>query len=157
MLHLAYYIVMFACHLGLIGMNMWALFQARRLQQDRINPHDFASKLNALVVPEHMFQLATTIMLWAKGHYLLAIPACFVTWTHVRQHMRGDAWLSPTDAFTRTKPIQAGRGIKQLLYVWSMVAVLYLLAEDGVKDLVGWMHGYREKVPYRFSPDFQHL
>mmetsp|Transcript_11455 Transcript_11455/g.36202 ORF Transcript_11455/g.36202 Transcript_11455/m.36202 type:complete len:187 (-) Transcript_11455:176-736(-) len=122
---------------SLLGVLMYMLICLTDLENDFINPHDSAKRINKFVVPEYVAQALLTVIMIGSGHWLFTLVNLGVAAYHVHKvFVRKDFLVDVTEIFNQLPVQKKERLIKLGAYLVCFVYIIYRLVEAAVRGLM---------------------
>lgn len=113
----------------LLGLTMYGLICLSDLENDFINPHDSATRINAGVNPEAAIQAALTALYLVTGNWLSFLYSVPMLAYNVRLYMRGEQRVHVTDIFSQLSLRKKVFLLKLFYYLIFFVFVIYSLVK----------------------------
>ena len=95
-----FWLVVFGVTAGMLFMNVFTLILYSDLEADHINPVELCERVNGLVLPEYLGQLAVAAMLLLRGFWLAALLNVPILYWNGRRWLDGKHLLDNTSIFT---------------------------------------------------------
>ena len=122
---------------AMLGMNMYILVCLTDLQNDFMNPHDTANRINKLVMPEVMFHVCLTviqILMNRFGLVLLHLPVLLFSLRLMYQ--KRELYIDVTEIFNVLQREKRRRGWKVGFFSVAFVIATYRLVEEVVHTML---------------------
>lgn len=117
---------------GLLGIVMYTLICLSDLENDFINPHDSAARINKFVVPEFAGHAGLTVLLLFTGHWIMFLLNLPLLVYHARHYSRNTHLMDVTEIFKDLEAEKRLRLIKLGFYLSLFIVVIFRLVETGV-------------------------
>eukprot|EP00270_Netrium_digitus_P013939 TRINITY_DN4693_c0_g1_i1.p1 TRINITY_DN4693_c0_g1~~TRINITY_DN4693_c0_g1_i1.p1 ORF type:complete len:145 (+),score=33.63 TRINITY_DN4693_c0_g1_i1:279-713(+) len=125
---------------ALLGIDMYTLICLSDLENDFVNPHDCASRMNMFALPElglHTFLAALHLL---SGRFLMVLINLPLLIFHFHRFLCNEHLMDVTEIFNQLPPEKKVRFIKFFFYIFLFVIVVYKSVETGVNTLVESSH-----------------
>ena len=119
-----------------LGMNMYMLVCLTDLQNDFMNPHDTANRINKLVVPEVLFHavvMLVLVMMRRWGLVLVNVPMVLFSF---RMYSRKEIYVDVTEIFNVLDREKKRRGWKVGFFSVVFLIATYRLVEEVVHTMM---------------------
>ncbi|GBG61058.1 hypothetical protein CBR_g18650 [Chara braunii] len=134
--NLSLWLVCFLLVAALLGLIMYMFICLSDLENDFINPHDSASRINKCIFPEYIAQGVLTTIFLLSGRWFLFVCNAPLVVHHVRKYSRKEHLIDETEIFNVLAQEKRYRLLKLLFYLLLIVIVIYRLVEAGVSVLL---------------------
>eukprot|EP00898_Chlorokybus_atmophyticus_P000330 jgi/Chlat1/1298/Chrsp118S01737 len=122
---LVLWLLAFCATAGELGITMYTLIGVADLENDFINPHDAAERLNWLVIPEYALHAAATLAFLATGRWIAFLINAPLLAYHARKYLRKTHYVYVTDIFRQLPREKRERLVKLGFHMLFFVLVIY--------------------------------
>eukprot|EP00959_Pyramimonas_sp_CCMP1952_P336251 7041027-Pyramimonas_sp.AAC.2 len=137
---LAYWLLCFLLEGALLGIIMYTLICLADLENDFINPHDSANRINKFVTPEYVLQAAHFLLILLGGKWFLAAISFPVVLWLLRAYFKGQALVDVTEIFNDLPNEKKVRLTKLFCHLVMFIIIIYRVVEASVSVLMA-SHG----------------
>eukprot|EP00850_Spirogloea_muscicola_P015876 SM000125S26081 [mRNA] locus=s125:283292:284582:+ [translate_table: standard] len=132
----ALWLASFLAVAALLGIVMYMLICLSDLENDFINPHDSASRINLLVAPEAALHAGLSVLHLVTGRWIFALLNAPLVAYHARLWQRREHLVDVTEIFVQLPAAKKMRLLKLFFYLLLFVISIYKLVESTVYMLM---------------------
>ena len=119
-----------------LGMNMYILVCLTDLQNDFMNPHDTANRINKLVKPEVLFHLVVVVITTAMRRFGLCFMHLPVLLYSLKLYSKKEIYVDVTEIFNVLDREKKIRGWKVVFFSIVFIITTYRLVEEVVHTMM---------------------
>ena len=119
-----------------LGMNMYILVCLTDLQNDFMNPHDTANRINKLVKPEVLFHLVVVVITTAMRRFGLCLMHLPVLLYSLKLYSKKEIYVDVTEIFNVLDREKKIRGWKVVFFSIVFIITTYRLVEEVVHTMM---------------------
>ncbi|CAI5488717.1 unnamed protein product [Closterium sp. Naga37s-1] len=127
-----FWMVAFLVSAALVGIVMYMLICISDLENDFINPHDAARRVNGFVFPEISLHSGLTVVFALTGHWLMFLINLPLALYHFHLYLRKEHMVDVTEAFNQISVQRRRQLIRFVIYLTLMIATIFRMVERGV-------------------------
>mmetsp|Transcript_22926 Transcript_22926/g.38357 ORF Transcript_22926/g.38357 Transcript_22926/m.38357 type:complete len:159 (-) Transcript_22926:1112-1588(-) len=133
---LTFWVVSFLVEAALLGIIMYTLICLADLENDFMNPHDSASRINKCVLPEYIMQATQVFLFIVGGKWaLLALSILEASWM-ARTYLKGHSMMDVTEIFNELPKEKKVRLMKLFIHLLMFIVIIYRVVEAAVGFLM---------------------
>ena len=128
-LSLLYWALCFLIEAALLGIIMYTLICLADLENDFINPHDSANRINKFVGPEYVLQAIHFLFFLLAGKWSLVLVSLPVVGWLARSYLKGEALVDVTEIFNNLSMEKKIRLTKLFFHLLMFIIIIYRVVE----------------------------